>query len=69
LRPGIDLPAEVLILPRFLYLACLIAMLAPVGGCALWDKSTWDLSKYRDERASDIDDRLSKSKPIVQNPF
>ena len=54
---------------RLLYLCCMIEMLVPAGGCAVWDRSRWDLSKYRDERASDIDKRLSDSKPIVQNPF
>ena len=54
---------------RVLFLLCVAALLVPAGGCALWDRSTWDLSKYRDERASDIDQRLSKTKPIVQNPF
>jgi hypothetical protein len=48
---------------------CLAALLTPLAGCALWKKETWDLNRFRDERARDIDSRLSDNKPIVQNPF
>jgi hypothetical protein len=39
------------------------------GGCALFYKETWDISRYRDPRAADIDHRLDRSEPIVKNPF
>jgi hypothetical protein len=29
------------------------------GGCAKWKRPDFDLSRYRDPRAVDIDDRLS----------
>lgn len=48
---------------------CLAALLMPFAGCALWKPEMWDLNNLRDERARDIDSRLSDSKPIVQNPF
>jgi hypothetical protein len=35
----------------------------------MWDAETWNPAKYRDERASDIDQRLSSREPIVNNPF
>lgn len=35
-------------------------------GCA---NETWNLDHYRDERAMDIEDRLTREEPIVKNPF
>jgi hypothetical protein len=32
-----------------------------------WDK--WNPENYRDDRARDIDSRLSEDRSIVQNPF
>jgi hypothetical protein len=54
---------------------CLVAVLGPLGGCALFNAGslfkaeTWNLDRFRDERARDIDSRLSENRPIVQNPF
>jgi hypothetical protein len=49
----------------------LLLPLASAGGCALWNwnKATWNLDTYRDERAVDIDHRLEKAAPTVKNPF
>lgn len=30
---------------------------------------TWNLERYRDQRALDIETRLTEDKPIVENPF
>ena len=38
-------------------------------GCAAWRSERFDLSRLRDERAQDIDSRLSSAQPAVQNPF
>jgi hypothetical protein len=38
-------------------------------GCALWKAKPWNFDSLRDERAVDIDSRLSEDRPIVQNPF
>ena len=48
---------------------CLAVVLGPLSGCAMWDFDEWNLDRYRDERARDIDERLSEDRPIVQNPF
>jgi hypothetical protein len=45
-------------------------MLLPSAvGCAFFQPENWNPSKYRDERAVDIDKRLDSREPIVQNPF
>jgi hypothetical protein len=53
--------------------ATLWAVFAALGmqfmGCAGWRSERFDLSRLRDERAQDIDSRLSKAQPAVQNPF
>jgi hypothetical protein len=41
----------------------------PPSGCAFFDRDRWNLDRYRDERAVDIDHRLDTAEPIVQNPF
>jgi hypothetical protein len=46
--------------------ALIVAMLA---GCALWKPESWNLDRFRDERARDIDSRLSSDRTIVDNPF
>lgn len=51
---------------RITFLAALFGMLP---GCALWKAETWDLNRFRDDRARDIDSRLSGDRSIVQNPF
>jgi len=52
-------------------LAVILLPLAAGGGCAFWNshKPDLNLEKYRDPRAADIDRRLEKATPIVQNPF
>jgi hypothetical protein len=42
-----------------------------VGGCNMmkFQKDFWNLDRYRDERAVDIDHRLEKSDTSVKNPF
>jgi hypothetical protein len=50
-------------------LAAVALSLAAAGGCALIHKETWNLDRYRDERAVDVDHRLNKAVPIGKNPF
>jgi len=61
------------VLARFLTntrrLACLAVLVGLLPGCALWKPEMWDLNNLRDERARDIDSRLSSDRSIVQNPF
>ena len=38
-------------------------------GCAAWDAERWSIDRLRDERSLDIEQRLSRDKPIVQSPF
>lgn len=47
----------------------MLLLLASAAGCALWDRDRWNLDRYRDERAVDIDHRLEHAEPVVQNPF
>jgi len=46
-----------------------ILSLVLTSGCAMWDRDRWDLSRYRDERAVDIDQRLSSDEAVVKSPF
>ena len=50
-------------LAQFLTFAILLASSL---GCA---SGSWNLDRYRDERATDIEDRLTRDEPIVKNPF
>jgi hypothetical protein len=43
--------------------------LASAAGCALFRKENWNIDRYRDERAVDVDRRLERPEPIVKNPF
>ena len=43
--------------------------LVSAGGCSLWNKELLNPNHYRDARAVDIDNRLQKEVPIVNNPF
>lgn len=54
-----------------IWLAAILLPLAASGGCMLWNwnKADWNLETYRDSRATDIDHRLEKATPIIQNPF
>lgn len=47
----------------------LAAALLGAGGCATWDAAKWDLTRYRDPRASDIDKRMTERPSPVDNPF
>ena len=47
----------------------MLLLYVPTGGCAIWDRDRWNLDRYRDERAVDIDHRLDQAEPIVKNPF
>jgi hypothetical protein len=46
-----------------------ILMLLVGNGCAMFDREKWDLNRYRDERAVDIEKRLDATTPEVPNPF
>jgi hypothetical protein len=48
---------------------CLAALLGSLAGCAMWDLDKLNPENLRDDRARDIDSRLSEDRPIVQNPF
>ena len=54
---------------RLALLAAIVAPLVLLGGCAVFHKDFWNVERYRDERAVDIDTRLNKNEPIVKNPF
>jgi hypothetical protein len=54
---------------RFLTVAGILSLVILAGGCAMWDRDRWDLSRYRDERALDIDQRLSSEEAVVKSPF
>ena len=55
--------------------ACLLAAIATASGCSVWHRTKESLKenlnpdKYRDERATDIDRRLSAPDPIINSPF
>jgi hypothetical protein len=50
-------------------LAAIFILSAAAGGCALRERDRWNLDRYRDERAVDIEKRLERTEPIVKNPF
>jgi hypothetical protein len=50
-------------------MAAILWPLVLVGGCAVWDADRWNPEQFRDERAVEIDQRLSRDEPIVKNPF
>ena len=54
---------------RTLAAAAIVLFVGQVGGCAFFEKENWNLDRYRDERAVDIEKRLERAEPIVQNPF
>jgi hypothetical protein len=49
--------------------SCFAVIAGSLSGCAMWDFQKWNPENLRDERARDIDARLSEDRPIVQNPF
>jgi len=55
---------------RYVLLAAgVVCSLGPLGGCAMWNADRWNLDRFRDDRAVDIEGRLAREKPIVENPF
>jgi hypothetical protein len=55
---------------RAVGMAAVIAVtFGPLAGCAVWNPDRWNLDRYRDQRAIDIESRLAREKPIVENPF
>jgi hypothetical protein len=54
---------------RALVAAVILSLPFLAGGCARWDKNLWNLDRYRDEQAIDIEKRLERDEPIVKNPF
>lgn len=50
-------------------LATSLLLFSIATGCAAWDAERWNLDHYRDERTADIEQHLSREKPIVENPF
>ena len=56
---------------RVLTLAAIVAPIISLGGCRMmnFQKDFWNVERYRDERAVDVDTRLQKNVPIVKNPF
>jgi hypothetical protein len=46
-----------------------VAATALVPGCAGWNADRWDLSRLRDERAVEIEQRLTREQPVVKSPF
>jgi hypothetical protein len=55
--------------------ASLFTAFAVAPGCSTWNRTkekiaeNLNMDKYRDNRAVDIDQRLSSPDPIVKNPF
>src|SRR5262249_51391589 len=61
---------------RWFHFSCRLARLAAVvtpllsqGGCAMFHQDFWNMDRYRDERAVDVDSRLQKNETIVKSPF
>jgi hypothetical protein len=54
---------------RLVALAAVVAPFLSLGGCAMFHQDFWNMDRYRDERATDIDGRLGKNETIVKNPF
>ena len=54
---------------RLIAVAAIASPLLTAAGCAMFHKDFWNMDRYRDERAVDIDRRLEKNTPIVKNPF
>jgi hypothetical protein len=54
---------------RNVSLAAIVSLSIIAGGCAMWDQNRWNLNRYRDERAVEIEQRLERTEPVVKNPF
>jgi hypothetical protein len=72
-RPGGEtLSSRLSYFSRHLVVVAVIATPAALlGGCGVmkYQKDFWNVDRYRDERAVDIDHRLEKSDTGVKNPF
>jgi hypothetical protein len=53
---------------RLVAAAAVLVLLASTG-CATFQRENWSLNRLRDERAVDIESRLTSPKPVVDNPF
>jgi hypothetical protein len=49
--------------------AAILILVTAACGCALWERDRWNIDRYRDERAVDVERRLERTEPIVKNPF
>ena len=49
--------------------ALALAGVVLLAGCAGWRGRHFDMGQLRDDRAADIDHRLSTAGPAVKNPF
>jgi hypothetical protein len=49
--------------------AAVLVLLVSSGCATLFDREKWDLNRLRDDRAVDIDKRLTTTQPDVPNPF
>jgi len=49
--------------------AAVLSLLCSMPGCMLWQGDRWNFDTFRDQRAVDIDHRLTGPAPIVKNPF
>ena len=49
--------------------AVTLLVMLPVFGCKTWNTERFDLSRLRDERAVDLETRLSKALPIAEDSF
>ena len=62
---------------RSFHSSCRVCCLAAIASAArfarrlrvMFEKDRWNLDRYRDERAVDIDKRLDTHEPVVKNPF
>jgi hypothetical protein len=50
-------------------LAVILLAVGFAGGCSLVDADRWNLDRFRDEQAVDIEQRLTRQEPIVKSPF
>jgi hypothetical protein len=46
-----------------------VSVLAATAGCRASLADRFDMSRLRDDRAAELDDRLSKREPFIKNPF
>ena len=54
---------------RAVWLAATFLGLTFAAGCAIFEADRWNLDRYRDKQAVDIEERLDREKPVVESPF